>query len=771
MRKWNNNIWKFQETVKVSFYILKQFNNLTNYDTIKRKIIKIKGKNMRLILAEKPSVGKDLGRVLNCNKSGSGFVEGKKHIVTWALGHLVTLADPESYNSKYARWELEDLPIIPKSMKTEVIKQTRKQFSLVKELMLRNDVKEIVIATDAGREGELVARWIIEKAGVKKPLKRLWISSVTDKAIKDGFNNLKDGRLYEALYASALARAEADWIVGINATRALTTKYKAQLSCGRVQTPTLAMIKALEDEIRDFKPVYYYGVEVTAENFKFIWHDKNDNRIFDEVKCDYIIESIKGKKLEIVNISRKKALKYAPLLYDLTELQRDANNIYGFSAKETLSIMQALYERHKVLTYPRTDSRYLTEDIVETLKDRVRAVSVGPYSKIGYKISSNPIKPNKNFVNNLKVSDHHAIIPTEQRIILTELSDRERKIFDLVVKRFFAVLSEPFEYEKITLAAKINNEDFTSSGRITLKAGWKEVYGSYEDEEILVEHSKEELNKLKKGSLNVRTVKKIRGETKSPARFTEATLLSAMENPVKYMKNADKELKKTIGETGGLGTVATRADIIDKLFNSYVIEKKDKYIYTTSKGRQLLELAPTDLKSPVLTAKWEQKLNDISKGNLEKNKFIDDMINYTRLIIKEIKNSDKKFLHDNETREKCPNCQEYLLEVKGKKGTMLICKNRECGYKRGISQITNARCPNCHKKLELKGEGEGKIFVCKCGYREKLSAFNKRKENEKASISNREAAKYLAKLNKKSEININTALADSLKKLKLDKEI
>ena len=771
MRKWNNNIWKFQETVKVSFYILKQFNNLTNYDTIKRKIIKIKGKNMRLILAEKPSVGKDLGRVLNCNKSGSGFVEGKKHIVTWALGHLVTLADPESYNSKYARWELEDLPIIPKSMKTEVIKQTRKQFSLVKELMLRNDVKEIVIATDAGREGELVARWIIEKAGVKKPLKRLWISSVTDKAIKDGFNNLKDGRLYEALYASALARAEADWIVGINATRALTTKYKAQLSCGRVQTPTLAMIKALEDEIRDFKPVYYYGVEVTAENFKFIWHDKNDNRIFDEVKCDNIIESIKGKKLEIVNISRKKALKYAPLLYDLTELQRDANNIYGFSAKETLSIMQALYERHKVLTYPRTDSRYLTEDIVETLKDRVRAVSVGPYSKIGYKISSNPIKPNKNFVNNLKVSDHHAIIPTEQRIILTELSDRERKIFDLVVKRFFAVLSEPFEYEKITLAAKINNEDFTSSGRITLKAGWKEVYGSYEDEEILVEHSKEELNKLKKGSLNVRTVKKIRGETKSPARFTEATLLSAMENPVKYMKNADKELKKTIGETGGLGTVATRADIIDKLFNSYVIEKKDKYIYTTSKGRQLLELAPTDLKSPVLTAKWEQKLNDISKGNLEKNKFIDDMINYTRLIIKEIKNSDKKFLHDNETREKCPNCQEYLLEVKGKKGTMLICKNRECGYKRGISQITNARCPNCHKKLELKGEGEGKIFVCKCGYREKLSAFNKRKENEKASISNREAAKYLAKLNKKSEININTALADSLKKLKLDKEI
>ena len=255
---------------------------------------------MRLILAEKPSVGKDLGRVLNCNKEGNGYLEGKDKIVTWALGHLVTLADPESYDSIYASWQLEDLPIIPKSMKTEVIKQTRKQFNTVKELMLRSDVKEIVIATDAGREGELVARWIIEKAGVKKPIKRLWISSVTDKAIREGFNNLKDGRLYESLYASALARAQADWIVGINATRALTTKYNAQLSCGRVQTPTLAMIKALEDEIRDFKPVKYYGIEVTAVNFKFTWHDNNDKRIFDEAKCDRTMDSLKGKDWKLL---------------------------------------------------------------------------------------------------------------------------------------------------------------------------------------------------------------------------------------------------------------------------------------------------------------------------------------------------------------------------------------------------------------------------------------------------------------------------------------
>ena len=723
---------------------------------------------MILVLAEKPSVGKDLGRVLSCNKSGAGFVEGSKYIVTWALGHLVTLADPESYNPKYARWELGDLPIIPKRMKTEVIKQTRKQYNTVKGLMLRNDVKEIVIATDAGREGELVARWIIEKTQVDKPLKRLWISSVTDKAIKDGFSNLKEGKEYENLYASALARSEADWIVGINATRALTSKYNAQLSCGRVQTPTLAMIKTLEDEIRDFKPKIYYGIEAAAGGFIFTWHENNDSKTFDEGKCDSIIDKIKGNKLAITNIFRKKALSYAPLLYDLTELQRDANNIFGFSAKETLSIMQTLYERHKVLTYPRTDSRYLTDDIVETLKDRVKAASVGPYSKIGFQLSQNPIKANRNFVNKSKVSDHHAIIPTEQTVMLSELTDRERKIYDLVIKRFFAVLSKPFEYEKITVSGKIKNEEFISKGRVTLSMGWKEVYGTYEDEDILDEYPLDQLNKLKKDSdLSLSKVYKNTGETKPPQRFTEASLLSAMENPVKYMKNADKDLKKTIGETGGLGTVATRADIIEKLFNSFVIEKKDKYIYTTSKGRQLLDLAPSDLSSPVLTAEWEQKLNEIAGGNLDKNRFLSDMINYTKIIIKEIKNSDKTYIHDNETREKCPDCEEYLLEVKGKKGTMLVCKNRDCGYRRGLSQITNARCPNCHKKLALRGQGEGKLFVCQCGYREKLSAFNKRKENEKESITNKEAARYMTKQNKKQDENINTALADALKKLKL----
>jgi DNA topoisomerase-3 len=725
---------------------------------------------MKLVLAEKPSVGKDIGKVLGCKNKGNGFVEGNNYIVTWALGHLVTLADPEKYDQKYKAWDIEDLPIIPEFMKTEIIKQSGKQFNVVKNQLMRHDVTEIIIATDAGREGELVARWIIEKANVKKPIKRLWISSVTDKAINDGFNNLKDGKQYDNLFQSALARSEADWIVGINATRAITCKHNAQLSLGRVQTPTISMIASLEDEIRDFKPKTYYGIELNTGNLKFTWVDlkTKDNKTFDKNKCDIIINSLKDRDLVISDISRKHDKTYAPLLYDLTELQRDGNKLYGFSPKETLAIMQKLYEYHKILTYPRTDSRYISEDVVDTLKDRVKACSVGPFSKIGFKINSQPIRVNKNFVNNSKVSDHHAIIPTEQTVFLHDLSDKERKIYDLVVKRFLAVLSNPYEYEKITITGNAGNESFTTKGKVTLSQGWKEIYSQYEDDEILNDFPVDLLDKLKKGSiLKASSLKQTSGETKPPARFTEATLLSAMENPVKYMKNADKDLKKTIGETGGLGTVATRGDIIDKLFNSYVIEKRDNYIYTTSKGRQLLALAPKDLKSPVLTAVWEQKLDEISKGRLNKISFVNEMKKYTEEIVKEIKFSNQKYVHDNETKTKCPECDNYLLEVKGKKGIMLVCQNRECGYRRGLAQITNARCPNCHKKLELRGEGEGKIFLCQCGFREKLSAFNKRKQQETSSISNKEANKYLVKQKNKQNENINTALADALSKLKL----
>lgn len=719
-----------------------------------------------LVLAEKPSVGRDLARVLNCNKKGNGYLEGEKYIVTWALGHLVTLADPEAYDDKYKAWRIEDLPMLPSKMKLIVIKQSGKQFNAVKEQMNRNDVTEIVVATDAGREGELVARWIIEKAHARKPLKRLWISSVTDKAIKEGFNKLKDGREYENLYYSAVARAEADWIVGINATRALTCKYNAQLSCGRVQTPTLAIIAKREEEIRNFKPKTYYGIIATSDKLKLVWQDNknNDTKTFNKDKCDKIILSIKGKNAEVAQVDKTLKKTFSPQLYDLTELQRDANRIFNYSAKETLSIMQRLYENHKVLTYPRTDSRYISSDIVDTLKDRVKACAVGPYSRLAAKVLRGSIKANKSFVDNSKVSDHHAIIPTEQYVSLNSLNQNERKIYDLVVKRFLAVLYPAFEYEQTTIKAKIGEESFIAKGKRVISQGWKEVYENNFDEDENEDIKEQLLPVINKGDiLKISNLTETKGETKPPSPFNEATLLSAMENPIKYMSGESEALKKTIGETGGLGTVATRADIIEKLFNTFLLEKRGKDIFITSKGKQLLELVPEKLKSPALTAEWEQKLTAISKGKLNKNTFINEMREYSQETVQEIKNSEEKFRHDNLTRSKCPECGKYMLEVKGKKGKMLVCQDRECGYRKGVAKITNARCPECHKKLELRGEGEGQIFVCSCGYREKLSAFNERKKKESGKVDKRDVQKYMNKMKKEAEADINNPFADLLK--------
>ncbi len=719
----------------------------------------------QLVLAEKPSVGRDIARVLNCTKQGNGYLEGKDYIVTWALGHLVTLADPEAYDSKYKSWQLEDLPMLPKEFKLVVIPKTAKQFKVVKAQMLRQDVTGIIIATDAGREGELVARWIIEKASVKKTIKRLWISSVTDKAIKEGFKNLKDGRKYDALYSSAIARSEADWIVGMNATRALTTKHNAQLSCGRVQTPTLAMIAKREEEIKQFKPKTYYGLTVMSQGIKWTWQDSKskDVKTFNEERIEQLFKSLQGQSAQIEKVAKTEKKTYAPGLYDLTELQRDANRIFGFSAKETLSIMQKLYEHHKVLTYPRTDSRYLSSDIVETLPERLKAVAIGPYRAVANQLLKGKIVTNKSFVDDKKVSDHHAIIPTEQTALLTDLSDKERKIFDLVVKRFLAVLSKPFVYEQTTLTAKIGSETFVAKGKRVISLGFKEIY-SHQDEEA-DEH--QNLPLVEAGTvLPISKIIQTSGRTQPPAYFNEATLLSAMENPSRFMNGVSKELVKTLNETGGLGTVATRADIIEKLFNSFMIEKKGQDIHLTSKGRQLLDLAPTDLKSPELTGQWEQKLSDIASGKLKRQIFVNQMRKYATTVVEEIKGSDAKYKHENLTTTKCPECGKPMLAVNGKRGKMLVCQDRECGTRKTISQVTNSRCPNCHKKLELRGEGENRMFACICGHREKLSTYNKRKQEQKKQGSKRDVQKYLREQEKSSE-PMNSAFADALANLKL----
>lgn len=767
-----------------------------------------------LVIAEKPSVARDIARVLKCSKNLNGAIEGAGYVVTWGLGHLVTLADPEDYDKKYKEWRMEDLPMMPETFRLEVIRQTAKQYQAVKAQLYRKDVGDIIIATDAGREGELVARLILKKAECRKPIRRLWISSVTDKAIREGFANLRDGREYDNLYDAAMCRAEADWLVGINATRALTCKYNAQLSCGRVQTPTLAMIAAREKEIKEFVPRPYYGLQArwngkygagtqTERNGKpgvinpaaagllLTWQDEKSGsqRSFEKARIEGLRQRLRGQDGIVTEVKRAAKKKQPPLLYDLTELQREANRRFQYSAKETLNIMQRLYENHKVLTYPRTDSRYLSADILPTIRERLKACGAGPYRKLAGQMINQRLPEKPFFVDDSKVSDHHAIIPTEQFVQLDHMTIDERRIYDLVVRRFLAVLYPAYEYEQIRLTVKVGEEVFLAHGMTVKSLGWRAVYedgqgagamnGLCDDYEEEMDRGAgsgdrekrqiQQLPELKKGDvLSSLLLIVTEGRTKPPSPFNEAALLSAMENPAAYLETRDKEVVKTLDETGGLGTVATRADIIEKLFSSFLAEKRGQDIFLTSKGKQLLELVPEDLKKPELTAQWEMKLSKIARGGLNRNAFMKDIRGYSRELIDQIKAGEGAFRHDNLTNTKCPVCGKRMLLVKGKNSEMLVCQDRECGHRETISRTSNARCPSCHKKMELRGKGDGQIFVCRCGYKEKLAAFQERRKKEGAGVSKKDVARYLNQQRKEASEPLNNAFAQALAGIKLE---
>ena len=712
-----------------------------------------------LVLTEKPSVAKDIARVLGCKKSGNGCLIGDRYVITWALGHLVTLADPEAYDGKYKTWRMEDLPMLPEKMKLVVIPQTSKQFKAVSALLNSNEFSELVIATDAGREGELVARWIIQKAHFKKPMKRLWISSQTDKAIKEGFANLKPSRQYDSLARSAQCRAEADWLVGLNISRALTCKHNAQLSAGRVQTPTLAMIVKREDEILKFRPKDYYNVRVYFNEFSALYKDsKGQAYIGDIDSAQRIADEVKGARGTFTEVKKVFKHKAPPAAYDLTELQRDANRKYSYSAKQTLSLMQSLYETHKLLTYPRTDSRYITKDVVPTLTERLKAIAVGPYREAANALIRGRSIETKYIVNDAKVTDHHAIIPTEQYVDLNRLTRDERNIYDLVVRRFLAVLSPACEYDEVQVKATFGRHNFYAKGQIIRSPGWKSAYNQADaDDED--EENEGTLPVINQGApAFAKDCRVLTKQTKPPARYTEATLLTAMENPSGQIDSG--ELRDVLKTSGGLGTPATRADIIEKLFDSFCVERRGKEIVPTSKGRQLIGIVPADLKSAELTAKWEQRLSMIAEGKENDRQFIAEMRKYASSLVSSVIADTSTYRHDNMTREKCPECGKFMLEVNGKKGRMLICQDRECGYRKSLSVITNARCPECHKKLEMRGEGDKKAFYCVCGFREKLSDFEKRKQESGAG--KRDVAKYMSSQNNKKPAS--NPLADQLAK-------
>lgn len=685
-----------------------------------------------LVLAEKPSVAREIARVLGCKQSNKSYIEGNQYIVTWALGHLIELKMPEHYDKKYQNWNLEDLPIIPDQMGTKVMKQTSQQFKAIEQLSKRKDIKDCIIATDAGREGELVARWILEKLHWKKPIKRLWISSHTDRSIKEGFQKLRPGKEFEALYQSAVCRAEADWLIGLNVTRALTTKYQDPLSAGRVQTPTLALILEREKGIQSFVPKEYWTIDAQIGPLKTSWEKNGEKRIFSSDSAQKIVEKIKEGKGKVVSIQRKKKTEQHPLPYDLTELQRDANHRYGFSAKKTLNVLQKLYEQYKLVTYPRTDSRYLTTDMEATMLDRLHGLASSYKDEVKPLIAKKGKVVAKKIFNNEKVTDHHAIIPTEERAHISDLSPDERKLYDLIVRRFLMLFHQAYEYEGIKAIIDVDGETFTAHETAVIQLGFRALTNKEESS------TTQSLSKIAEGqTYTVQNVQLESRLTEPPARYSEADVLTQME---KY----------------GLGTPATRAEIIERLLQTEVVERNNGRFHTTAKGRQLIELVNDELKSPELTARWEQELEKISRGKSDPKVFRNNIRQQTKQLIAEIKMSNQKYRAHNLTGSKCPECGSFLKERNTKEGKILVCSSLECHYrKRKDPKLSNRRCPTCHKKMEMHEGKAGLYFQCRrCNIVEKA-------EDKKKSVSKKEERKLVQKYSQKDDFG--TSLGDLLK--------
>lgn len=670
----------------------------------------------KLILAEKPSVARDIGRILNANEKKKNYLEGKNYVITWALGHLLGLKMPEDLNKKWEKWQLETLPMLPKFIGTKPLPKTRSQLKTIESLVKRKDINEIVIATDAGREGELVARWILQYVHANKKVTRLWISSQTDKAVKQGFKELKPAEKYDNLYESALARATADWLVGLNVTRALTVKYQDNLSAGRVQTPTLALVRRQEEKIEKFMPQKYYRIALRLGNQTAYMKQKNIYAIKERDEAEKKKRHLDNFKGQIRNINSKVKREAAPLLYDLTELQREANKRYGYSAKKTLSLVQSLYEIHKVVSYPRTDSRYLSNDIKSTLMERLQAIR--KYDSRAEESIKNKAKVIlKKVFNDSKVTDHHALIPTEQVPNYSKFSADEQKIYNLIVSRFLGIFAQPYTVEELRVVVTFDKDEFIFVGKKVLDYGWKNKDAS---EEVALNLKKDTVV-----SPNFTVEEKLT----TPSPLTEAGLLAQME---KF----------------GLGTPATRAEIIEKLVKSELMERTGHALRVTPKGKQLLNLVNKELVSPKLTAKWEKQLEDIAHGKMKSQKFIGDIKNDTKRLVSEVKNSKENYKDFSLTKKRCPECNSFLKVRKTRDGEIYVCSNPECNYRRRKdAKVSNHRCPQCHRKMLIVEGKNGKYFRCKYdGTTEKMTVGKKNKK-----MTKHEERRLLKKINQDDE--------------------
>lgn len=683
----------------------------------------------KLVITEKPSVASDLAKVLGAKQKNKTYYEGNNYVITWAYGHLLTLKLPEDINKDWQEWNLNDLPIIPKHIGIKPLPKTKQQLKAISHLANRTDVGSAIIATDSGREGEAVARYILEWIRFDKPVERLWISSQTTKAIRDGFANLKPAEQFDDLYASALARGKADWLVGLNVTRALTTKYKDNLSAGRVQTPTLSFIRKQEQEINSFKPHKFYKINLVYQGQTADLISKNLEQFEIREQAEKVVQKLHKEAGRVEDLKVKQNMQDAPLPYDLTELQRTANSMYSFSAKKTLSIVQSLYEVHKIVSYPRTDSKYLSTDIKDTLKDRLSALSgfdsqAKAYLRQGAKVVQ------KSVFNDQKVTDHYALIPTEEPVQPAKLSSDELRIFRLIEKRFLGLFAEKFITETTKTTVGFGSAKFIFKQTSVVKSGWR-----FELE-----------NETNQAKIQLKLKQPIEGQftikeklTMPPKPLTEGTLLGKME---KF----------------GLGTPATRAEIIEKLTKSELVNRTNGVLVTTPKGQQLLKLVNTSLASPDLTSKWERSLESIARGKANGTDFIKDIEKETRRLISEIKASETEYRDFGMTNKLCPECGHALKERNSRDGKMLICSN--CGYRRRKDpKVSNHRCPQCHKKMVILEKNGQSYFRClNDGTTEKMLD----KKERKKKISKKEERKLLSKIN--NEDPEESPLAIAMKK-------
>ena len=629
-----------------------------------------------LVIAEKPSVARDIAKVLKANQKGDGCLIGENHVVSWAVGHLVTLAETEDYDEKNKKWKFSTLPILPEEMKLKAIQQTRSQLKVLHKWMNSAEIDSLICATDSGREGELIFRYIYEITNCKKPFERLWISSMTEEAIKEGFATLKDGREYDLLYTSAKCRSEADWLVGMNATRAYTLRYDALLSIGRVQTPPLALIVNKQKEIDAFVAEDYFEVQADFGGYTGMWIDQEEHtRIEKEETAKAIVQKVSGKQAVITKVEKEEKKTPPPLLYDLTELQRDCNKKFGFSAKKTLDVAQSLYEKRKMITYPRTDSRYLSDDMKGKVHNTLRRLNeVVEYQPYTQPLSGN-ISFTKRIIDNSKVTDHHAIIPTDGKLRVDSLTEEEKKVFSLVAARFLAVFYPYYRYETTKVYAMAEQEQFLSKGTVVLEEGWQAVEKALvpatatkkkkkdEEEQKLPALTEGEQRKIEKAAVQKK-------KTKPPTPYTESSLLSAMENAGRFVE--DEALKEQMKDSG-LGTPATRAAIIERLLTVGYIVRKGKNLIPTEKGMKLIEVVPIEMSSPQTTGKWEKGLSSISKGKMTEERFMASIRRYVQFLIQDAasgRRADVVFPAEqirgkkrkNNAFGKCPVCGRDILE-------------------------------------------------------------------------------------------------------------